>query len=201
MNYMDDASTFEHSLLQKARQKHIPVTGALELLPLCNMNCDMCYVRLSRSEMERQGRLRTVEEWVRLAEQMQKAGTVFLLLTGGEPLLFPDFKTLYRRLRNLGMILTINTNGTLLDEAWADFLPHTRRAASTSRSMVPMPLPTTVCAFPQGFDQTLRAVRLLRARNVDVKISCSVTKKNPQDFSRILPSEKSSVSLSTPITI
>ena len=85
------------------------------------MNCDMCYVRLSRSEMERQGRLRTVEEWVRLAEQMQKAGTVFLLLTGGEPLLFPDFKTLYRRLRNLGMILTINTNGTLLDEAWADF--------------------------------------------------------------------------------
>lgn len=121
MNYMDDASTFEHSLLQKARQKHIPVTGALELLPLCNMNCDMCYVRLSRSEMERQGRLRTVEEWVRLAEQMQKAGTVFLLLTGGEPLLFPDFKTLYRRLRNLGMILTINTNGTLLDEAWADF--------------------------------------------------------------------------------
>ncbi len=66
------------------------------------MNCDMCYVRLSRSEMERQGRLRTVEEWVRLAEQMQKAGTVFLLLTGGEPLLFPDFKTLYRRLRNHG---------------------------------------------------------------------------------------------------
>ena len=58
MNYMDDASTFEHSLLQKARQKHIPVTGALELLPLCNMNCDMCYVRLSRSEMERQGRYR-----------------------------------------------------------------------------------------------------------------------------------------------
>mgnify|MGYP000338046879 CR=1 FL=1 len=150
MNYMDDASTFERSLLQKARQKHIPVTGALELLPLCNMNCDMCYVRLSRSEMERQGRLRTVEEWVRLAEQMQKAGTVFLLLTGGEPLLFPDFKTLYRRLRNLGMILTINTNGTLLDEAWLIFLPHTRRAASTSHSTVPMPLPTTVCAISTG---------------------------------------------------
>ena len=76
MNYMDDASTFEHSLLQKARQKHIPVTGALELLPLCNMNCDMCYVRLSRSEMERQGRLRTVEEWVRLATKGQLMGVV-----------------------------------------------------------------------------------------------------------------------------
>ena len=63
MNYMNDASTFERSFLQKARQQHIPITGALELLPLCNMNCDMCYVRLSRSEMECQGQLRTVDEW------------------------------------------------------------------------------------------------------------------------------------------
>ena len=186
MNYMDDASTFERSLLQKARQKHIPVTGALELLPLCNMNCDMCYVRLSRSEMERQGRLRTVEEWVRLAEQMQKAGTVFLLLTGGEPLLFPDFKTLYRRLRNLGMILTINTNGTLLDEAWADFFAtYPPRRINITLYGADAASYDRLCHFPQGFDQTLRAVRLLRARNVDVKISCSVTKKNPQDFSRI----------------
>lgn len=183
MNYMDDASTFERSLLQKARQKHIPVTGALELLPLCNMNCDMCYVRLSRSEMERQGRLRTVEEWVRLAEQMQKAGTVFLLLTGGEPLLFPDFKTLYRRLRNLGMILTINTNGTLLDEAWADFFAtYPPRRINITLYGADAASYDRLCHFPQGFDQTLRAVRLLRARNVDVKINCSVTKKNPQDF-------------------
>ena len=163
MNYMDDASTFERSLLQKARQKHIPVTGALELLPLCNMNCDMCYVRLSRSEMERQGRLRTVEEWVRLAEQMQKAGTVFLLLTGGEPLLFPDFKTLYRRLRNLGMILTINTNGTLLDEAWADFFAtYPPRRINITLYGADAASYDRLCHFPQGFDQTLRAVRLLR---------------------------------------
>ena len=77
MNYMDDASTFERSPSPESPPAAHSVTGALELLPLCNMNCDMCYVRLSRSEMERQGRLRTVEEWVRLAEQMQKPGTVF----------------------------------------------------------------------------------------------------------------------------
>lgn len=57
-----------------------------------------------------------------------KAGTLFLLLTGGEPLLFPDFKTLYLELRNMGMILTINTNGTLLGESWADFFAEYRPA-------------------------------------------------------------------------
>ena len=49
-----------------------------------------------------------------------------------------------------------------------------------------MPLPITVSAItPQGFDQTVRAIRLLRERNVDVKISCSVTKKNAHDFPKI----------------
>lgn len=186
MNYMDDASTFERSFLQKARQQHIPITGALELLPLCNMNCDMCYVRLSRSEMECQGQLRTVDEWILLAQQMQKAGTLFLLLTGGEPLLFPDFKTLYLELRNMGMILTINTNGTLLGESWADFFAEYRpRRINITLYGADAASYNRLCHYPQGFDQTVRAIRLLRERNVDVKISCSVTKKNAHDFPKI----------------
>ena len=108
-----DNLTYEKHLISKAARSHTPINGSLELLPLCNMNCGMCYVRLSRPEMERQGHLHSAAEWISLARQMQKSGTLFLLLTGGEPLLFPDFKTLYLELRSMGMILTINTNGTL----------------------------------------------------------------------------------------
>lgn len=35
---------------------------------------------------------------------------------GGEPLLVPGFKELYLALKAEGMVLTLNTNGTLLDE-------------------------------------------------------------------------------------
>lgn len=186
MNYMDDASAFEISLIQKARRQHIPVTGALELLPLCNMNCDMCYVRLSPKEMRRAGRLRTTEEWLSLAEELRQSGVLFLLLTGGEPLLFPDFKKLYLGLRSLGMILTINTNGTLLDESWADFFAeHKPRRINITLYGADAASYDRLCHYPQGFDQTVRAIRLLRERNVDVKISCSVTKKNPHDFPKI----------------
>ena len=62
-----------------------------------------------------------MEEWTKVAEDMMKAGTLFVLLTGGEPLLYPHFRELYQKLRGLGMIVTINTNGTLIDEEWADF--------------------------------------------------------------------------------
>lgn len=53
MELLNDASTREQLLIKKAKQQQIPITGSIELLPLCNMNCDMCYVRLSREEMEK----------------------------------------------------------------------------------------------------------------------------------------------------
>ena len=121
MEALEGATTMERMLLAQARQSHTPVNGSIELLPLCNMNCDMCYVRLNREEMERQGRLRTVDEWLEIGRQMKEAGVLFLLLTGGEPFLYPDFRELYLGLRGLGMILTINTNGTLINEELAAF--------------------------------------------------------------------------------
>lgn len=94
--------TYEKYLIERAARGQIPLNASLELLPVCNMNCDMCYVRLSREEMERQGRLRRADEWLALADQMKEAGTLFVLLTGGEPLLYPGFREVYMGLRKWG---------------------------------------------------------------------------------------------------
>ena len=83
MEHLEGASAAERALIDRASEQRMPINGSIELLPLCNMNCEMCYVRLSREEMERQGRLRTAEEWLSVARQMKDAGTLFLLLTGG----------------------------------------------------------------------------------------------------------------------
>lgn len=48
-----ETNTMEKMLLSRAAASQRPLNGSLELLPLCNMNCDMCYIRLSRSEMEK----------------------------------------------------------------------------------------------------------------------------------------------------
>lgn len=83
MDLFDTNTTFERQLFAKAARNRIPLYGVLELLPLCNLNCDMCYVHLSKQEMQSQGRLRSLDEWISLAKQMKDAGTLFLLLTGG----------------------------------------------------------------------------------------------------------------------
>lgn len=186
MKYMDLDLTNEKRILLRANQRQIPVNGSLELLPLCNMNCDMCYIRLDREEMERRGRLRTAEEWICLGEEMQKAGVLFLLLTGGEPLLFPDFQKLYLELKKMGMILTINTNGTLLNQEWADFFgEHKPRRINITLYGADEEAYEKLCHYPGGFGKTMEGIRLLKERDVAVKINGSVTKKNKKDMKRI----------------
>ena len=48
MDLFDTNTTFERQLFAKAARNRIPLYGVLELLPLCNLNCDMCYVHLSK---------------------------------------------------------------------------------------------------------------------------------------------------------
>lgn len=68
MDLFDTNTTFERQLFVKAERNRIPLYGVLELLPLCNLNCDMCYVHLSKQEMQSQGRLRSLDEWISLAK-------------------------------------------------------------------------------------------------------------------------------------
>lgn len=187
MEPMEGATTVERMLLEQAKRTRTPVNGSIELLPLCNMNCDMCYVRLSREEMEKQGRLRTADEWLEIGRQIKESGVLFLLLTGGEPFLFPDFRKLYLGLREMGMILTINTNGTLIDEELAEFLgKHKPRRVNITLYGINEETYRNLCHYPGGFEKTIRGISLLREQGVDVKVGGSLAKANREDLDRLL---------------
>ena len=187
METLEGATTIERILLDQAKRTHTPVNGSIELLPLCNMNCDMCYVRLSREEMERQGRLRTADEWLEIGRQMKDAGVLFLLLTGGEPFLYPEFRRLYLELRKMGMIITINTNGTLIDEELARFLAEYKpRRVNITLYGTDEETYTNLCHYFGGYEKTLRGIRLLRKYGVDVKVGGSLVGANKDDLDKLL---------------
>lgn len=180
-------NSFEKHLCERATVYNIPINAILELTPLCNMNCDMCYVRLSPAELEEQGRLLTVDEWILLAENMKKRGTLFVLLTGGEPLLYLEFRELYLKLKELGMIITINTNGTLIDEEWADFFEkYPPRRINITLYGKDEHTYNQLCHYQDGFRKTITAIQLLKERNIDVKINGSLTPLNVQDADELI---------------
>ena len=87
------SSALAEHLHNRAVVKGIPLSGTFELTPVCNMSCNMCYVRKTPEELAQTGkRLRTVDEWMALADQMYQQGTLFLLLTGGEPFTYSGFR-------------------------------------------------------------------------------------------------------------
>lgn len=121
MEIYETTSKIGDQLRRNADQNNLPLGGSIELLPLCNMDCKMCYVHMSKEEMDRQGRMLSCDEWLNIAYQAKEMGVLYFLITGGEPLLYPEFKRLYTSVIDLGFVVTLNTNGTLINKEWADF--------------------------------------------------------------------------------
>ena len=104
-------------LYSKAAARRIPISGTFELTPLCNFACRMCYVRKTPEQVKAHDRpMLTYDDWLRIAREGREQGMLFLLLTGGEPLLWPRFWELYEKLVDMGMLVAINTNGSLIDD-------------------------------------------------------------------------------------
>lgn len=107
-------------LEKKAREKGTPIRGQFELTPLCNLNCRMCYVHLSKDQLHGCPLL-TVNEWKNLILQAWKAGMFQATLTGGECLTYPGFEEIFLYLHSLGCEVDVMTNGLLLDDKWISF--------------------------------------------------------------------------------
>lgn len=163
-----ELSPIEKMLFARAAEKRVPIYTAFELTPYCNLACKMCYVKETEPGLP----VMDGDAWLDIGRQAAQTGTLAVQLTGGEPMLHPDLKKIYAGLRNMGMIVTMNTNATLIDEDMADFL-----AANMPRRMnVSLYGPNRevyqqLCGVPDAFDKTIHAIELMQARNIPVKIN------------------------------
>ena len=147
MNEIKAAALSDH-LYSKAAFRRIPLSGTFELSPLCNFACRMCYVRKTAAEVRAHHRpMLDYDDWLRIAREAKEQGMLFLLLTGGEPLLWPRFWELYDQLVDMGMLVAINTNGSLIDEAAiARFRQRPPRRVNITLSTAAAMPPTKLCA-------------------------------------------------------
>ena len=68
-----------------------------ELTVRCNLHCKMCLFRHADSENASIIKKElTTEQWISMADQAAEAGTISLLITGGEPMLRPDFCEIWK---------------------------------------------------------------------------------------------------------
>lgn len=180
--------TLTEFMLHKASRSRIPLSGTFELSPVCNFSCQMCYVRRTAKEVKEHERpMVSSEQWLKIAEEAREAGMLYLLLTGGEPLLWPDFWNLYEKLVRMGFLVAVNTNGSLLDQ---DALERFRRLPPRRINITLYGASDgtyeKLCRVKGVFSKVDRAVMGLKEAGIQVKLNCSLTPANADDLEEMV---------------
>lgn len=179
-------------LYSKASQRKVPLMGTFELSPVCNFSCKMCYVRKTMAQINELGKnLIPWEKWLELARQCYDEGMLYLLLTGGEPFLYPGFRELYTQLHNMGIILYINSNGTMIDEDTVQWLKqHAPARVNITLYGSSRETYQRVCGHADGYDRALRSIHLLNEAGIPLVINASMIPENAEDLESIIETGK-----------
>lgn len=166
------------AFLGRAAASRLPVSGSIAMTHRCNLRCVHCYLGDDRSPSSASRELDTAF-WLSVVDQVAEAGCLNLLITGGEPFLRPDFAEVYTRAKKRGMLVSVFTNGTRLDDAlvglFSDLPPWLVEVSLYGASKETYDLVTTV---PGAWEKCLAGVDALCAAGVRVGLKTVVLQGN-----------------------
>ncbi|MCL4531756.1 MAG: radical SAM protein [Actinobacteria bacterium] len=110
--YVSSVSLPDYRLWEGIGDRRVPLSFNLEITARCNFDCRHCYIRLPAGNLEAQRAELTLAEIEDIADQAVSLGTLWCLVTGGEPLLRPDFPDVYLALKKKGLLVTVFTNAS-----------------------------------------------------------------------------------------
>lgn len=165
-------------LKARALELEQPLSVHLELTRRCNWRCAFC----SNARKPDERTLRAAE-WAEVLDDLRSLGTLWVTLTGGEPLAHPDFLEIVRSVRSRALATRIFTNGSLVDARIADEL--SRLGVSTVElslhgSSAGVHDLTTGCAG--SFDAMMRGLGLLKDRGIPLLLKTPLTRLNESEL-------------------
>lgn len=179
---MEWLNPFYKQVWEKAFADGIPISGTFELTPCCNFNCKMCYVHLKADQIPRHGRELPARDWLRIAEEARAAGTTWLCITGGEPLLHPEFPAIWEALSRMGFFLTLQTNGSLITGPMAELLERCPpRQVKITLYGTSNEVYQAVCGVEDGFDRVNDGIHTLMSLGIPVKLVGTIIRQNEHD--------------------
>lgn len=176
-----------NQLHQWAKLNSVPLSATFELTPFCNFKCVMCYVRLDNEQAAAQGEMLSADVWLEIARQAKQLGTLNISLTGGEPMSHPDFWYIYSELNKMGFLISLISNGSLIDESAIEKfklygMPYCVKLTVYGASNETY---FRTCNSPDGFTKVSKAIDLLKASGVPIKATSTIVRENADDLQAI----------------
>jgi len=139
----------------------------------CNLLCDHCYMAADASAMPDQ---LTDEETMDLIRQMGEAKLPLLFISGGEPMMRPNFWEMVAEARKYDIRVTISTNATLIDRDAAKRLKAAGIGYIATSLYGPEDFHDALVGVPGTRKRVVEAIKILREEGVGVAVKTAISK-------------------------
>ena len=158
----------------------LPLEGNIDLTYRCNNNCRHCWLRIPPDSSEKKSEV-TSAEIKKIVNEARNMGCRRWSISGGEPMLRPDFSEVFDYLTRNSNSYSINTNGTLITPRIAKLM------ARKGVKMVALYGATTemhdhITRSPGSFEATMAGFRYLKEAKAGFIVQLILMKDNYHQF-------------------
>ena len=177
---------FSLTLHKHFQNRRVPLEVSLEITRRCPLDCQHCYNNLAMGDLAARNQELTKEEYFAILTDLADMGVIWLLFTGGEIFARKDFLEIYAFANKKGFLITLFTNGILINEKVADYL----------RDFPPFEIEITLYGrtketyealtqLPGSYGRCLRGIRLLLERGLPLKLKTVATRVNRHEIAEM----------------
>ena len=173
---------FSRQMHAKVIQERIPIAGSIELTTRCNLRCQHCYLEGMQAGIPGKKEL-SVSKIRNIFDQVVDEGTLWMLITGGEPILRRDFKEIYTYAKRKGLLITLFTNGTLITAQIADLLAEWQPVkVEVTLYGLTQAIYERVTGVPGSHARCMAGIELLQERKVPLSLKSVVMTLNRHEL-------------------
>src|SRR5271155_3986534 len=172
-------SEFSGVLHERFPNKRVPMDVSIEVTRRCPLDCLHCYNNLPMGDQEARKQEMSLAEHCALLDELVAMGSMWLLYSGGEIFARKDFLSIYTEAKKRGFLITLFTNGILINEKIADYLAKWR-PFSIEITLYGATRETYEALTQKrgSYDRCMRGIQLLLERKLPLKLKTVPTTIN-----------------------
>jgi radical SAM protein with 4Fe4S-binding SPASM domain len=179
-------SSFAARMGARVSAERTPLDGSIELTFRCNLRCAHCYVNEPSGDLRAKRQELRTAEILRITDEVVDLGCLWMLVTGGEVLLRPDFAEIYLHMKRKGLLVTLFTNGTMITPRIADLLAEWPPLVVEITIYGSTPaVYERVTDIPDSYRRCIRGIELLLERKLRLRLKTVPLTLNYTDMGRM----------------
>lgn len=175
-------SEFSRAIHTHYSGQRVPLEVAIEVTRRCPLECLHCYNNLPMGDLPARDRELSKEEHFKLLDELSDLGALWLLYSGGEIFARKDFLEIYAYAKKKAFLITLFTNGTLINDKIADYLaeypPFAIEITLYGRTKETY---EALTGIPGSYERCLRGIEHLRQRKLPLKLKTVATTTNKHE--------------------